>query len=157
MVALARPERLELPTPRFVVWCSIQLSYGRPRAAHWARRTRGRTYPHSPHMARSHVSGFNHRESGLSLQSALRTILSQNDKVPGGLAPMAVGSATRRRPCRDRGDTTVAIPMPKLRLHLLILAAVTLLGGCSFVDRNLMPALTGDEPSGKSASSEAAV
>ena len=25
---LARPERLELPTPRFVVWCSIQLSYG---------------------------------------------------------------------------------------------------------------------------------
>ena len=28
---LARPERLELPTPRFVVWCSIQLSYGRSR------------------------------------------------------------------------------------------------------------------------------
>jgi hypothetical protein len=26
---MARPERLELPTPRFVVWCSIQLSYGR--------------------------------------------------------------------------------------------------------------------------------
>ena len=29
MQDLARPERLELPTPRFVVWCSIQLSYGR--------------------------------------------------------------------------------------------------------------------------------
>ena len=26
---LARPERFELPAPRFVVWCSIQLSYGR--------------------------------------------------------------------------------------------------------------------------------
>jgi hypothetical protein len=26
---MARPERFELPTPRFVVWCSIQLSYGR--------------------------------------------------------------------------------------------------------------------------------
>jgi hypothetical protein len=26
---LARPERFELPTPRSVVWCSIQLSYGR--------------------------------------------------------------------------------------------------------------------------------
>jgi hypothetical protein len=26
---MARPERLELPTPRSVVWCSIQLSYGR--------------------------------------------------------------------------------------------------------------------------------
>jgi hypothetical protein len=28
---LARPEGLEPPTPRFVVWCSIQLSYGRNR------------------------------------------------------------------------------------------------------------------------------
>jgi hypothetical protein len=28
---LARPERFELPTPRSVVWCSIQLSYGRMR------------------------------------------------------------------------------------------------------------------------------
>ncbi len=28
---MARPERFELPTPRFVVWCSIQLSYGRTR------------------------------------------------------------------------------------------------------------------------------
>ena len=26
---LARPERFERPTPKFVVWCSIQLSYGR--------------------------------------------------------------------------------------------------------------------------------
>src|SRR5271170_132058 len=26
---MARPKRFELPTPRFVVWCSIQLSYGR--------------------------------------------------------------------------------------------------------------------------------
>jgi hypothetical protein len=26
---LARPEGFEPPTPRFVVWCSIQLSYGR--------------------------------------------------------------------------------------------------------------------------------
>ena len=26
---MARPERFELPTPRFEAWCSIQLSYGR--------------------------------------------------------------------------------------------------------------------------------
>ena len=26
---VARPERFELPTPKFVAWCSIQLSYGR--------------------------------------------------------------------------------------------------------------------------------
>ena len=29
MILLARPKRFELLTPRFVVWCSIQLSYGR--------------------------------------------------------------------------------------------------------------------------------
>jgi hypothetical protein len=28
-VLLARSERFELPTPRFEVWCSIQLSYER--------------------------------------------------------------------------------------------------------------------------------
>ena len=26
---MARPERFELPTTKFVAWCSIQLSYGR--------------------------------------------------------------------------------------------------------------------------------
>ncbi len=30
-IELARPKRFELLTPRFVVWCSIQLSYGRVR------------------------------------------------------------------------------------------------------------------------------
>ena len=28
-IGMARPKRFELLTPRFVVWCSIQLSYGR--------------------------------------------------------------------------------------------------------------------------------
>jgi hypothetical protein len=28
-VCMARPERFELPTTKFVAWCSIQLSYGR--------------------------------------------------------------------------------------------------------------------------------
>jgi hypothetical protein len=32
---LARPERFERPTPRFVVWCSIQLSYGRAGFGGW--------------------------------------------------------------------------------------------------------------------------
>jgi hypothetical protein len=43
---LARPERFELPTPRSVVWCSIQLSYGRIRRRNPAKaggRDRGRT------------------------------------------------------------------------------------------------------------------
>ena len=29
-LCVARPERFELPTTKFVAWCSIQLSYGRP-------------------------------------------------------------------------------------------------------------------------------
>ena len=29
---MARPEGFEPPAPRFVVWCSIQLSYGRALA-----------------------------------------------------------------------------------------------------------------------------
>src|SRR5437763_10615843 len=31
---MARPKRFELLTPRFVVWCSIQLSYGRVFRGH---------------------------------------------------------------------------------------------------------------------------
>ena len=29
LLYLARPEGFEPPTPKFVAWCSIQLSYGR--------------------------------------------------------------------------------------------------------------------------------
>jgi hypothetical protein len=36
---MARPERFELPAPRFVVWCSIQLSYGRADAGNGRRAT----------------------------------------------------------------------------------------------------------------------
>ena len=37
---LARPEGFEPPTPRFVVWCSIQLSYGRLERRHIRRRAK---------------------------------------------------------------------------------------------------------------------
>jgi hypothetical protein len=35
---MARPKRFELLTPRFVVWCSIQLSYGRVFRGHLGRK-----------------------------------------------------------------------------------------------------------------------
>jgi hypothetical protein len=52
---LARPKRFELLTPRFVVWCSIQLSYGRVFAKHF--RAQGPMMPHAfakkhPRMSR---------------------------------------------------------------------------------------------------------
>src|ERR1051325_9114181 len=60
---MARPERFELPTPRFVVWCSIQLSYGRfcrrtakrpARTAHSYRvmPTMASAWPGSAHLRR---------------------------------------------------------------------------------------------------------
>ncbi len=36
---MAHPKRFELLTPRFVVWCSIQLSYG--CVCKWLNRLRG--------------------------------------------------------------------------------------------------------------------
>src|SRR5580700_8363818 len=45
---MARPEGFEPPTPRFVVWCSIQLSYGRAGdvlegANLWGRPPKGKS------------------------------------------------------------------------------------------------------------------
>ena len=37
---MARPERFELPTPRFEAWCSIQLSYERLVEAAKYRKSR---------------------------------------------------------------------------------------------------------------------
>jgi hypothetical protein len=50
---MARPKRFELLTPRFVVWCSIQLSYG--RVFRWHFRAQGPPMPHAigTHFERS--------------------------------------------------------------------------------------------------------
>ena len=46
-VKVARSGGFEPPTPRFVVWCSIQLSYERARRGA-RRRPRGGPYPNRP-------------------------------------------------------------------------------------------------------------
>ena len=45
---MARSGRFELPTPRFVVWCSIQLSYERVVAARSIFRVGQKTAKHRP-------------------------------------------------------------------------------------------------------------
>jgi hypothetical protein len=50
-VFLARPKRFELLTPRFVVWCSIQLSYGRVPSGRGCT-TAGDSYSAEPGLAR---------------------------------------------------------------------------------------------------------
>ena len=52
---MARPKGFEPLTPRFVVWCSIQLSYGRPAA--WIDHSAARG---------------SHRRSGPALQAFVR-------------------------------------------------------------------------------------
>ena len=42
LVKMARPERFELPTTKFVAWCSIQLSYGRAEEGKYERKQTGR-------------------------------------------------------------------------------------------------------------------
>jgi hypothetical protein len=78
---MARPERLELPTPRFVVWCSIQLSYGRNRRRSLPPRT-----PEASGIAGRRQDGADrppHDETCLWLELGLRSICRgfQDDKA----------------------------------------------------------------------------
>jgi hypothetical protein len=50
---MARPEGFEPPAPRFVVWCSIQLSYGRGRERH---RGKGKDAQPPPARAQTGVA-----------------------------------------------------------------------------------------------------
>jgi hypothetical protein len=64
---MAHPERFERPTPRFVVWCSIQLSYGcmpdekagEPiqTEAGWQAVKRGAPTDHDGHVKSRHGTG----------------------------------------------------------------------------------------------------
>ena len=48
---MARPEGFEPPAPRFVVWCSIQLSYGRAGGADIGAKPQGRNPRPAPAQA----------------------------------------------------------------------------------------------------------
>ena len=87
---LARPKRFELLTPRFVVWCSIQLSYG--RVFRWASGADGPlcipnkfrkvakerfSYPLRPGLARSG------RMSAAGQFGALPVISERAEREPG--------------------------------------------------------------------------
>ena len=68
LILLARPKRFELLTPKFVVWCSIQLSYGR-----FARRP-------------GNIPAF-----GAGLSYSLRRVLASAGAPGAGLANPAPG------------------------------------------------------------------
>src|SRR5437868_9535381 len=139
---LARPRGFEPLTPRSVVWCSIQLSYGRPQAAIWAGRTRGRNYSQPLAMARSPWQCI---DAKAACRSKGHCVISAREihEVRASLASTAPsGRCINRCPRRSRG-TPVAIAMSQLRTRLMIFTVAALLSGCSFVD-NL---LTGEDNS----------
>src|ERR1700742_690344 len=100
---MARPKRFELLTPRFVVWCSIQLSYG--RRGRWAVTPAGRgiSYRLDPALAsRPAPSGQNPRvANGMRVRRAIFPIKA-------GDQPAALMRTVRPDLVPARADITAA-------------------------------------------------
>src|SRR5436309_1357229 len=94
---MARPEGFEPPTPRFVVWCSIQLSYGR-----WLR------------IARQMVqTGINGRERGHSY--SLHLALARERAIHGA-------GETEAAKILDTGSVAMIAPLTRARVRRGVLA-----------------------------------
>ena len=91
---MARSEGFEPPTPRFVVWCSIQLSYERTRARRPAPATR-RTLSKSPRVARV-PQGCRKGAAGAALGSASGDQLRSSFAKSSQKKPPRIGSVTPR-------------------------------------------------------------
>ena len=79
---MARSGRFELPTPRFVVWCSIQLSYERGVCrVGIAPVTAARTIGDASRAGKSFQGGFQGGKTGLSM-AADRLMSGDPDFVP---------------------------------------------------------------------------
>src|SRR6266851_8101294 len=148
---MARPERLELPTPRFVVWCSIQLSYGRQAttgrcraAGEAAEPTRIAPIWQEPNPA------VRHRRIG-------------RERACEGTGPPAMWCVGSRHgsAARNRRDPHLYGPSPPLlargalgtmmspsHLRLSALAALLTVSACSFANDTLWPSLSGEDPRG---------
>ena len=120
---VARPERFERPTPKFVVWCSIQLSYGRAafrtaeRSESGATHTRSRldlSSADSSELQRSRQSRYRSGCPGVERRVAERAAMGDHQFAGDGEAePGAAGLgralegdeqivARPRRQARDR-------------------------------------------------------
>ena len=86
---LARPEGFEPPTPRFVVWCSIQLSYGRAWRAP-------------------------HKGGACAWQSPIRRGIRPSRKSRAPAPRRAAASAARRS---RRGGTSRSLRLRALEVH----------------------------------------
>src|SRR5216683_2860252 len=148
---MARPERLELPTPRFVVWCSIQLSYGRQAttgrngaSGEAAEPTRIAPIWQEPNPAarRRRIGRGAGLRGDLSASGVVRRIAPRL----GGSQPPGSASLRASPPSLARG--ALGTMMSPSHLRLSALAALLALSACSFANDTLWPSLSGEDPRG---------
>ena len=86
---MARSEGFEPPTPRFVVWCSIQLSYERARARRPAPATR-RTLSKSPRGRKGAARAACGSASGDQLRSSFAKSSQKKPPRIGSVTPRMI-------------------------------------------------------------------
>ena len=86
---MARSEGFEPPTPRFVVWCSIQLSYERAQAGRPAPATR-RTLSKSPQGRKGAAGAALSSASGDQLRSSLAKRSQKKPPRIGSVTPRII-------------------------------------------------------------------
>ncbi len=91
-VSMARPERFELPTPRFVVWCSIQLSYGRASGSRRRRKS-------AREVSRANSGFHGPGQAQIARGSRPGTLFPQQSESP------APGTSQFPAQVRDEGNT----------------------------------------------------
>ena len=100
---LARPRGFEPLTPRSVVWCSIQLSYGRPQGGLRGRPNEGAKLLASPGDGKVGLLP-REAETGLSLPRPLRNIAAGDFVRYGCHLSNAPGTCRISKPAPQQGD-----------------------------------------------------
>ena len=90
---MARPKGFEPLTPRFVVWCSIQLSYGRAGRGHPRGAARGPRHRGVERLAQAlrSTGEEQHQQHGQSEEHHSEN--GSADDVIGAAAPDGIGAA----------------------------------------------------------------
>ena len=109
---MARPKRFELLTPRFVVWCSIQLSYGRLIPPPTGLRDRGHSYRLDPLLAR--VAAI-HAYAGLHAGLAAQASASFSTRIRYASSAALAIEKISANPGRPSASGTTAISSATIR------------------------------------------
>jgi hypothetical protein len=110
---MARPKRFELLTPRFVVWCSIQLSYGRLIPLPEPARGTGHSYRLDPLLARLAASTrVRIRQARARSPRLVSRSTARSGIVMLKVAPIVPGTRRISPPCARTSSAAMARPRP---------------------------------------------